>query len=78
MKEEQLGFLVDIKCDLENLLNDSVEGGDVVQVDVPGVEDLGLGLLLPGEELRELVLSCGGGDAGGGEEIRIRGESRHH
>ena len=78
MKEEQFGFLVDIECDLEDLLNDSVEGGNVVQVDVPGVEDLGLGLLLPGEELRELVLRCGGGDAGGGEEVRIRGESRHH
>ena len=78
MKEEQFGFLVDIECDLENLLNDSVEGGNVVQVDVPGVEDLGLGLLLPGEELRELVLRSGGGDTGGGEEIGIRGESRHH
>ena len=78
MKEEQFGFLVDIECDLEDLLNDSVEGGNVVQVDVPGVEDLGLGLLLPGEELRELVLRSGGGDAGGGEEVRIRGESRHH
>ena len=78
MKEKQFGFFVDIECDLEDLLNDSVEGGNVVQVDVLGVEDLGLGLLLPREELRELVLRSGSGDAGGEEEVRIRGESRHH
>ena len=76
MKEEQVGFFLDIECDLENILNDRVEGGDVVEVDVPGVEDLGLGLLEAGEEQGELILSCSSRDAGGWEEIRLPGECR--
>lgn len=77
MKEEQFVFLVDIECDLENILNDGVEVVNVFEVDVPGVEDLGLGVLRAGEEKGELILSCSSGDAGGREEIRVPGGFRH-
>ena len=54
-----------------------VEGVDVVEVDVPGVEDLGLGVLQAGEEQGELIVSCCSRDAGGRQEIRVPGECRH-
>ena len=78
MKEKQFGFFVDIESDLEKILNNRVEGGDVVEVDVPGVQDLGLSVLRAGEQQGELILSCCSRDAGGREEVRLPGECRHN
>ena len=62
MKEEQVGFFLGIECDLENILNDRVEGVNVLEVDVPGVEDLGLGVVRAGKQKGELILSCSSRD----------------